>query len=413
VDTLDAAEAAGQAFAEARVELLVVVEGTYVPDYISLQAISHVEQVPLVLFTTQEAADITPQDDYETAMRNSALIGTAQLSGSLLKMGREFSVVVGAIEDEAPYQEIHRLASARRVAQRLRTLTIGVVGHVFRGMYDLENDKTKIKGALGPNVVYVELAHLVRQWEAVTPEEVAAATEGWVGRFRLRDTTEAEVQKSVRVGLAMQRLVEHLRLDALCFLGQHYIEKTMGAPARLGASMLLEAGQHLAACEGDVAGLALAQAMHWFTGKSPLQAEWGQYDATHNALFLLGHGVASPALAASEAAVSITGAPEEWGFAGQGANLELILAPGPVTLAHLLDTAQGWQMLITGGQALPYPGLPCREIHALVQLERPVKEYLVDIQEWGVTHHVIVIPGDIRQELQYLARALKLRYRVF
>jgi L-arabinose isomerase len=372
-----------------------------------------VEQVPLVLFTTQEAADITPQDDYETAMRNSALIGTAQLSGSLLKMGREFSVVVGVIDDEEPYEEMQRLAAAHRVAQRLRTLTIGVVGHVFRGMYDLENDKTKIKGALGPNVLYVELSHLLRQWEAVTPEEVATVAGAWVGRFRLRGTTEAELQKSVRVGIAMQRLVEHLRLDALCFLGQHYIEKEMGAPARIGASMLLEAGEHLAACEGDLAGLTLAQAMHWFTGASPLQAEWGQYDATHNALFLIGHGVASPALAGSDEGVSLTGAPEEWGFAGAGANLEFILAPGPVTLAHLLDSADGWQMLISGGESLPYPCLPCHEVHALVQVERPVKEYLVDMQEWGVTHHVIVIPGDIRRELQHLARLLKLRYRVF
>lgn len=409
VDTLDAAEQAGAALAEARVELVVVVEGTYAPDYLSLQALGHVEGVPLVLFTTQEAADITPEDDYETAMRNSALIGTAQLSGSLRKMGREFSVVVGAMEDSEPYAEIGRLARAVRVARRLRSLTIGVLGHVFRGMYDLENDKTKIKGALGPNVIYVELEHLLRQWEQVSEEETGAATEAWAGRFRLRGTTREEVAKSVRVGLAMERLVEHLRLNALCFLGQHYLEKALGAPARLGASMLMEKGEHLAACEGDLAGLALSQAMHWLNGASPLQAEWGQYDASHNALFLLGHGVASPTLSVSPEAVSITGAPEEWGFVGAGANLEFILAPGQVTLAHLLDSAEGWQMLLTGGESLAYPCLPCGEIHALVQIERPVREYLVEIQEWGVTHHVIVIPGDLRRELRHLARLLKIR----
>jgi L-arabinose isomerase len=299
------------------------------------------------------------------------------------------------------------------VAQRLRTLTIGVIGHVFRGMYDLENDKTKIKGMLGPNIVYVELSHLKRLWEQVTAEEAAAAAEAWLQRFRLRGTSSTEVQKSVRVGLAMQRLVDHLRLDALCFLGQHHIEKEMGAPARIGASMLLEAGQHLAACEGDLAGLTLAQAMQWFTGNSPLQAEWGQYDAAHNALFLVGHGAGSPALAASDAAVSLTGAPEQWGFAGAGANLEFILAPGRVTLGHLLDTVQGWQMMISGGESLSYPCLPCSEIHALVRIERPVKEFLVEIQQWGVPHHVIVIPGDIRPELRELAHALGIRYRIF
>ena len=33
----------------------------------------------------------------------------------------------------------------------------------------------------------------------------------------------------------MRRLVQRYHLDALCFLGQHYIEKMTGAPARLGA----------------------------------------------------------------------------------------------------------------------------------------------------------------------------------
>ena len=405
VDTMDAADAVGQAFAAADLDALVVVEGTYVPDYISLQAIDAVREVPLILFTTQLAEDITPRDDYEMVMRNSALIGTSQLSGSLVKMGRSYEVVVGSLGDEAAYEEIRLLARVQQVVRQMRKLTIGVVGHVFRGMYDLENDKTKIKGALGPNILYVELSHLVRQWQEVTEAEAAAAAEAWLQRFTLRGTTAGELQRSCRLGVAMGRLVDHLRLDALCFLGQHYIEKETGVPARIGASMMLERGEHLVTSEGDLAGLIMMHAMWWLTGNSPLQAEWGQYDAGHNALFLVGHGVASPAIAGNDDAVNITSAPEEWGFTGHGANLEFILAPGPVTFSHLLHGADGWQMIIGGGESLPYPTLPCNEIHALVRIERPVKEFLVEIQRWGVTHHCIVVHGDIRRELQALARA--------
>lgn len=405
VDTMDTAQAAGEAFAAADLDALVVVEGTYTPDYLSLQAIDAVRNVPLILFTTQLAEDITPQDDYEMLMRNSALIGTSQLSGSLVKMGRSYEVVVGSLGDDAAYEEIRLLARVQQIIRRLRMLTIGMVGHIFRGMYDLENDKTKIKGALGPNILYVELSHLVRQWQEVTEAEADAAAEAWLQRFTLRGTTPGELQRSCRLGVAMQRLVDHLRLDALCFLGQHYIEKETGVPARIGASMMLERGEHLVASEGDLAGLIMMHAMWWLTGNSPLQAEWGQYDASHNALFLVGHGVASPAIAGNDDAVNITSAPEEWGFTGHGANLEFILAPGPVTFGHILHGADGWQMIIGGGESLPYPTLPCNEIHALVQIERPVKEFLVEIQRWGVTHHCIVVYGDIRRELQALARA--------
>jgi L-arabinose isomerase len=150
--------------------------------------------------------------------------------------------------------------------------------------------------------------------------------------------------------------------------------------------------------------------MYWLTGNAPLQAEWGQYGASNNAIFLVGHGIADPALASSDSAITLTASPEEWGFQGSGANLEFIMKPGAVTMAHLLDTADGWQMLISGGESLEYPCLPCKEIHALVKVERPVKEYLVDVQMRGVPHHVIVVHGDIRQDLEILARTLGIKY---
>ncbi|MCW5977929.1 MAG: hypothetical protein KIT09_07615 [Bryobacteraceae bacterium] len=409
VDTLDAAEKAGRIFAASSLDLLIVVEGTYTPDYISMQAIDHVPHVPVVMFTTQAAEDITPQDDYETIMRNSALIGTAQLSGTFVKMGRKFDIVAGSIGDERPYREIRRLADVKRSAARLRQLNIGVIGHVFRGMYDLENDKTKIRGALGPNVIYIELSHLLKLWDAVADEDTKALAACLAARFRLLGPREEDLYRSCRVAIAMERLVDRLRLDALCFLGQHYIEKHTGAPARIGGSLMLEKGRHLVASEGDLAGLVIMHAMSWFSGNSPLQAEWGQYDATHNALLMVGHGVASPALAGGDDRVTLTGAPEEWGFQGSGVNMQFILKPGRVTMGHLLDAAGGWQMLISGGECLDYPCLPCAEIHALVQVDRPVKDYVVHIQRQGVSHHAIIVHGDVRTELEMLAAELGIR----
>lgn len=78
-------------------------------------------------------------------------------------------------------------------------------------------------------------------------------------------------------------------------------------------------------------------------------------------------------------------------------------------MAHLLDSASGWQMLITEGEALDYPCLPCGEIHALVKIERPVKEYLVEIQRQGVSHHAIIVHGSIGRELELLASVLRIR----
>jgi L-arabinose isomerase len=213
-----------------------------------------VPDVPLILFTTQVEEDITPHDDYEALMRNSALIGTAQLSGTLRKAGRKFEVVVGSIGEERPYEEIARLCSAYSVARRLKKLNVGIIGHVFRGMYDLENDKTKVKSSLGPNVIYVDLSHLLKQLEKVTSDEAAAVSGEMTGRFGMRGVLEEDLIKSCRLGLAIERLSERLRLDALCFLGQHHIEKEAGVPARIGASMMMERTGRMVASEGDLQG---------------------------------------------------------------------------------------------------------------------------------------------------------------
>jgi L-arabinose isomerase len=409
VDTLDAADKAGRAFAEAGVQLLVVVEGTYVPDYISLQAINYVPDVPVVIFTTQVEEGISLHDDYETLMRNSAMIGTAQLSATFVKMGRKYDIVVGSLCEQRPFQEIARLAGVRNVVARLRNLNIGLIGQVFRGMYDLELDKTRLRGSLGPNVISVDASHLIAQWESVSEHEASAAADMIVRRFRMRGPRREDLERSVRLGIAMERLIEHLRLDSLCFLGQHYIEKKTGAPARLGGSMIMEQGRYLVACEGDLAGLTMMHMLSWLTGNSPLQAEWGQYHASRNALLLVGHGLASPALAGADDRITLTGSPEEWGFEGEGVNMQFILKPGRVTMGHLLETTGGWQMFVSGGEALDFPCLPCKEIHALVEIERPVKEYLVDVQRWGVAHHVIVAHGEVRTELQLLAGVLGIK----
>jgi len=409
VDTLDAAELAGRALAESRVDVVVVVEGTYLPDFMVLSALEHVPHALVILFNTQTGEGLKPGDVYEDTLRNSALIGVAQLSGTFCKSGRPYHAVVGEISDPDGYRRIARLVRAREIAKKLRTFNIGLIGHVFRGMFDLEFDRGAVRGRLGPEVISIQAEHLVDIWKEIAESEVAEAAGRLIERFRTRTVGEDDIRRSVRLGLAMRRLTERYRLDALCFLGQHYIEKMTHAPARLGASMMIEQDRIMVACEGDVGGLVMMQIMHDWTGDAPVQMEWGQFDLKRNAVFLLGHGIASPEIASDAGQVTLTRAPEEWGFKGHGVSWEMIVRPGPVTMGHFLSTPDGWRMLISRGQSLVHPCLPCDEIHALVEVETPVREYLKTMIEHGVAHHVIVVHGDVVEDLEATADALGVR----
>jgi len=409
VDTMDRAEEAGQAFAKAEARIIVVIEGTYLPDYMVLHVLEHVPDAHVILFDTQTGRDVNPNDTYQATMRNSALIGITQLSGSFNKAGRPYDVVVGEIGEERCYSEIATMVRAHSAVNRLRTHSIGLVGNVFRGMFDLECDRGSVRGVLGPEVVSVQVEHLVDIWRDIPPQRVRENAAELLRRFAVRGITEDDMRRSIRLGLAMEGLAERYRLDALCFLGQHFIEKMTGAPARIGASLMMEKG-FMVACEGDIGGVVMMELMHDLTGEIPVQMEWGQFDGKHNALFLLGHGIASPSLADDPKHITLTRAPEEWGFEGAGVNWEMIARPGPVTLGHFTSTCEGWRMLISEGESIEYPCLPCEEIHAMVAVQSPVRDYLKKLISLGVTHHVIMTPGHIGRGLEMAAGRMSVRH---
>ncbi|HOG50207.1 MAG TPA: hypothetical protein PKY10_06420, partial [Lentisphaeria bacterium] len=348
-------------------------------------------------------------DDYMATMRNSALIAMTQLSGSFRKMQLDYDVVVGEIAEPAAYQAIAAKVAAVRAVRRLRASTYGLVGHVFRGMYDLEFDRARVKGFLGPEVMTIGAEHLVGLWRELDSAAVDAAADSLFRRFAAKRIERDDVVRSVRLGLAMRRLVRKFNLNGLCFLGQHYLEKMTGAPARMGASMLMEEEQLMVACEGDVGGLVMMDLLHQFTGNVPFQAEWGQFDEARNAVFLLGHGIGVPQQAKSPADVKLTCSPEEWGFKGNGLNYEMIMKPGPVTLGHFLGAGDGYQMLLSRGECLDFPTLPCDELHAMMRVQSPVRDYLRNVIDIGAAHHIIMAHGDALEALRKTAELMRVK----
>ena len=410
VDTLDRADEAGETFRRSQVQAVVVIAGTYLPDFITLHAINKCgsSRPHVILFDTQNGNDVNPKDNYVATMRNSALIAITQLSGSFRKMKQPYESLVGEISDPESYRRIAEMVGALRAVRRLSLSTIGLVGHVFRGMYDLEFDPAKVKGFLGPEIMTIQAEQLIELWKKVPAKEVKRESERLLARFRARNVAREDVDRSLRLGLAMRALYRKYNLDGLCFLGQHYIEKMTGAPARMGAGMLQEQDGLPIACEGDVGGLVMMCLMQAFTGRIPLQAEWGQFDLANNALFLLGHGIGTPQLAKSDKAVTLTGAPEEWGFTGGGLNYEMIMKPGEVTFGHVLGCGDSYRMLISHGESIDFPTLPCNEIHAMVRVEKPVRQYLEELVEAGVAHHAIVVHGNCVRQLELAAKLMRI-----
>jgi L-arabinose isomerase len=403
-DTLDKCARAGQRFKAEDVDVVVVCQGTYFPDYMPLEAIGHVKDVPLILFSTQSEPNIDPDMDYPQVIRDSAIIGLSQLTGALKKMGwpKPYRPVVGWLNDQEAYARIEKYARAAIAYKNLQHKSIGVIGHVFRGMYDFEHDKVKGKGKLGPNCINIQVSHLVDCWENVAEADILSVVADVKRRFKIRDLEETDLYRAARLAVAMRQLVERFHLDALCYLGQHHVEQKTQTTAYLGSALLQE-NDIMTISEGDVHGVTMMLIQHMLTGVTPFFGEWGGFDYDRNAILIEMHGFADPRIAKDPEEIWVTSSPENWGFTGKGFSFEFTARPGVATIGHVIDDQAGYRMIISKGDILDLPCLRIRELSFLMRVDKPVKAYLEELLNLGFAHHTIVGYGDLTEELSFIA----------
>lgn len=412
VDTLDAADEAGRRFREAQVDLLLMTERTYCPDAYIHQLLSHLPGVPLLLFASQSRDQFDFADDYQGVLRNSGLMSLVQLVAGFRKMNRypHLEVVVGSIHDDQAYRELDAYLDVVTLYKQLRTMTLGVIGNVFRGMFDFEYDKTKVKGALGPEVLNIQIDHLIELWRQTPADD--AEVQKLIGyaraTYRIEGVGDADLANAARLGVALLRLVKRFRLDGIALLGQHFVEAKTKATPYLGLVELHREGSVLGVTEGDVIGLVMMKILRHLSGNTPFFLEWSEFDVARNAWMLLGHGYGDPTQARLDVRPRLTPTPEQWGLEGTGCSVEMSPQPGPCTLAHFIEDARGWRMFISGGEILDLPTMPIHDTHALVQVARPIKEYVELLVKAGLPHHAITVRGDVRKQLGQLAALMRM-----
>lgn len=406
VDTLDKAYDAGVYFKEQGIDAIIIDEATYVTDFIPLQTLDVLPNIPIILVSTQATTNLWDTMKNTDVIRFEGLVGTTQLAGAFAKMGKTYRTVVGSLEEESTFEEIGKHLKTLQLIQDLKYMDIGFVGHTFRGMYDIEVDKTKIKGFFGPNVLYLDVTHLIDIWKSLTEEEMAAFEQKIRSElaYEIVGIDDEDIRKSTSLGLAVTKLVQRFGIDGLTLLGQHHVEVATRASADLSFYCTEDIGC-MTSHEGDLANLVMKFILHKLSGDLPVFLEWSGFDAKSDTLLLTHHGVVDPRIhAADQSACRVTPSPEKWDFTGHGFSVEYCAKEGDVTLACLLDAKDGWKLLLSGGKNIQLPQTPSYAPQFHFRHETlGCREYIKRIVDEGVAHHVCLVYGDYREELKLYA----------
>jgi L-arabinose isomerase len=411
VETLDGADEAGQLFKNEHIDILIIAQGTYCPDYFVHQAIMHLpDNIQLICFASQAHGNIDFNTGYDQSLRNSGPMGLIQLTGGFRKMGKfeNYEVVAGAIDDDEVYEDIDRKIQVFTTIKNLKAMTIGIIGHVFRGMYDFNFDKTSVTGMFGPHIMDINIDHLMNIYNenGEADPRIKALCEKAKSAYTVVELEDEDIMRSARLGIALQDLIERYKLNGLVLLGQHHIEVQANASCYLGLAEILSNDQAIAVTEGDVLGCILSKVLKDFTGHTPFFGEWEEIDKSLNAIMLLGHGFIDPRECRPDRPVYIKPACENWGFKGNSVGFEASYPPGQITMTHAIQDAKGWRLLISEGELLDTPQMKINESFMIVKVDKPVKQYFEELMRFGFSHHSIAAPGRVGKQLECFARQL-------
>jgi len=408
VDTVDKSDIAAQKLKESDIDLLILNEGTYIPDYLILHVKKYLDHVPVIMLITQNRRVINRKEtSYRDLVGTSGFVGLNQLCGTFAKMNWEKEVIIGPWDDPNVYNEIEEYAMIIGIKKRLKNLKVGAYGHPFRGMFDIEYDKTKLFGNIGPETIYIEEQQLRRALDKVKKGDIDKLVKITRERFKIQDVTENTIRNGCRTTIALENIIEEFKLDLFSILSQWSIQIVANDTAGYAASLLIEKGI-MTGCEGDVSTVVMMDVLYQLSGISPMFGEFSVYDIDDNYIMLGHHGDGDPNLAKSLDDVYLTSCPESWGCE-EALAFNYIMKKGRATACGIIDDAIGQKMLIASGESLGGEPFHVHSPVVAFRPDRPILEFLKLMTESGFRHHAVIVLGDYKEHLVKLAKILNIR----
>jgi L-arabinose isomerase len=269
-------------------------------------------------------------------------------------------------------------------------------------------------GQTGIRLCYLYIYELLKKMEEVNQKEAEALTEELYKTCDVIEPPREEVFLAAKQAIALERLVEEKRVDALAIdTGPGLIPITGMIPC-VGMARLIDRGV-VVTTEGDlsvaVAGLIIKE----LCGKPIHFWENLMFDEEKNWV-LGGHEGGSAGFSMAKRGTrpklrntqyinfgKVQGAPYN------GVVPEFITDPGPVNLLTLFRGETGYEMRLARGESVDLPPLEIHYEHTVFKPDVPLNHYFNRIAELGVCHHFGLVHDDIHKEIEKVARILKMK----
>ena len=414
VDTPPAAVAAGERFRQLGVDFLFCYMSTYAMSSTVLPVVQRAG-VPMVIISLQP----TRAMDYEHAttfmqLEHDNQTSLPEVCNALIRAGIEIpGMVVGTLHDEASWQRVLDWCRVARAYATVREATIGVMGHVYEGMLDMNSDPTMFDGQFGMHCQHLELDDLHERVAAVAEREQAEKLEEIRAAFHFPPpgsdpiagpVSPEDLAWSAKVACGLDRLVEDFGLTGLAY---YYRGVSGNANERLGASLIV--GSSLLIGQGvPIAGeldikTCVAMLMLDRLGAGGSFAEIHPCDFD-NDIVLVGHD-GPHHIALAQGKPVLRGLGIYHGKRGSGVSVEFQLKHGPITCVGLTQTHDGrFKLVLAEGESLPGRIPATGNTNTRGRFPPDVSGFIENWSLEGPTHHFALGLGHVAHLVEGLAR---------
>jgi L-arabinose isomerase len=312
------------------VDAVVLIELAYQKGLIPMRALLELE-APIIIWNAQLVNEFPESADFDLIMVNSGMAGLPELASSLVRSGRRFWLVTGAIDDPAAQERLGELLAAARAVARLRNARVGIIGHPYEGMTDLMQDDLAVLETFGATCWPIDHDEVTAAFAGIEEKKARALIQEQKDLGRSVEVEEPMMLRSARLALALERVVRDGGFDAVAEFDQVWLaEEKIGIIPFFGTSRMVE--NHLPfTCEADLLRALAMLVLEELAGHSTFLEHY-ILDYKRNLMFDSHDGHGNPALADPKHKVRIVPTIYYLGVNGFGASFNYSYRPGEVTL---------------------------------------------------------------------------------
>jgi L-arabinose isomerase len=418
IDNPEQAYAAGREFRRADVDLIVLHPTTYALSSTVLPVVQRAK-VPVLVLNLAPAAAIdyaafnTLGDRRKMTsewLAHCTACPVPEIANVFQRARVPFHQVTGRLENDPPcWREIDDWVEAARVAAAMNGNRLGLMGHTYSGMLDIQSDATLQSVVFGTHVEHLEVDELSALRRGVTAPAVADRVADFHREFAVEaECAAADLAEAARTSVALDALVAGHRLGSLAYYykGTGVAEnETTIASIILGCSLLTARGVPVAG-EYEVKNAQAMKIMDLF-GVGGSFTEFYAMDFNDDVV-LMGHdGPGHIAIAQGKAKVRPLQVYH--GKVGRGVSVEMAVKHGPVTLLSVIEVPSGeLALLCAEAESVPGPILEIGNTNSRYRFACGAREFVNRWNRQGPAHHCAVGVGHISDRIRKLGALLNI-----